>query len=72
MIEGLLQPMHLLLIAVIAMLVFGPQKLPQIGKSLGEGIRSFRDAIKSAETGANTADSSSTSVDTGTRSEKEM
>jgi sec-independent protein translocase protein TatA len=50
MFEGLLQPMHLLLIAAIAMLVFGPQKLPQIGKSLGEGIRGFKEAIKTAET----------------------
>lgn len=56
MIEGLFQPMHLLLIAGIAMLVFGPQKLPQIGKSLGEGIRGFREAIKNAEKGATTDD----------------
>jgi sec-independent protein translocase protein TatA len=52
MFEGLLQPMHLLLIAAIAMLVFDPQKLPQIGKSLGEGIRGFKEAIKTAETEA--------------------
>jgi sec-independent protein translocase protein TatA len=69
MFEGLLQPMHLLLIAVIAMLVFGPQKLPQIGKSLGEGIRGFREAIKNAEKGAS-ADDSHTSIDTGTQIEK--
>jgi sec-independent protein translocase protein TatA len=64
MIEGLFQPMHLLLIVIIAMLVFGPQKLPQIGKSLGEGIRGFRDAIKNAEKGAN-AEDSRTTVDPG-------
>lgn len=69
MFEGLLQPMHLLLIAAIAMLVFGPQKLPQIGRSLGEGIRGFKEAIKSAETGANTSDSNG-SPDAGTQSEK--
>ena len=69
MVEGLLQPMHLLLIAVIAMLVFGPQKLPQIGKSLGEGIRGFREAIKNAETGANAADSNAT-AGPGTQSDK--
>ena len=69
MFEGLLQPMHLLLIAVIAMLAFGPQKIPQIGKSLGEGIRGFKEAIKNAETGANAADSNA-SADPGNRSEK--
>ncbi|MFZ0705615.1 MAG: twin-arginine translocase TatA/TatE family subunit [Candidatus Korobacteraceae bacterium] len=46
MFDGLFQPMHLLVIAFIAMLVFGPKKLPELGKGLGEGIRSFRDSIK--------------------------
>jgi sec-independent protein translocase protein TatA len=39
MFEGLFQPMHLLLIAGIALLVFGPKKLPELGKGLGDGIR---------------------------------
>jgi len=46
MFEGLFQPMHLLVIAFIAMLVFGPKKLPELGKGLGEGIRSFKESIK--------------------------
>ena len=45
MFEGLLQPMHLLVILGIALLVFGPKKLPELGKSLGEGIRGFKKAI---------------------------
>jgi len=44
--EGLFQPMHLLVILVIVLLVFGPKKLGRIGKGLGEGIRSFRQAIR--------------------------
>lgn len=36
MFEGVLQPMHLLLILVIALVVFGPKNLPGIGKGLGE------------------------------------
>ncbi len=36
--EGLFQPMHLLVIFFIALLVFGPKKLPELGKGLGEGI----------------------------------
>jgi len=46
MFEGLFQPMHLLVILVIALLVFGPKKLGEIGKSLGEGIRTFRQGIR--------------------------
>jgi sec-independent protein translocase protein TatA len=49
MFEGLLQPMHLLVIAGIALLVFGPKKLPELGKGIGEGIRSFKAAIKDPE-----------------------
>jgi sec-independent protein translocase protein TatA len=46
MFEGLFQPMHLLMIAGIAVLVFGPKKLPELGKGLGEGIRGFKSAIQ--------------------------
>lgn len=46
MFEGLFQPMHLLVILVIALLVFGPKKLGDIGKSLGEGIRAFRQGVR--------------------------
>ena len=49
MIEGLLQPMHLLVILVVATLFFGPKKLPELGKGLASGIREFKGALKSAE-----------------------
>ncbi len=42
MFEGILQPTHLLLIFAIVMLVFGPKKLPELGKGLGEAIRGFK------------------------------
>lgn len=45
MLEGLFQPTHLLLIFGIALLVLGPKKLPDLGKGLGESIRSFKSAI---------------------------
>ena len=45
MIEGLLQPMHLIVIFGIALLVFGPKKLPELGKGLGDGIRGFKGAM---------------------------
>jgi sec-independent protein translocase protein TatA len=45
MFEGLFQPMHLLVILGIALLVFGPKKLPELGKGFGEGIRGFKSAL---------------------------
>jgi sec-independent protein translocase protein TatA len=46
MLEGLFQPTHLLVIAFIALLVFGPKKLPELGKGLGQGIRSLKEGLK--------------------------
>ena len=46
MLEGLFQPIHLLVIFFIALLVFGPKKLPELGKGLGEGIRALKDGMK--------------------------
>jgi sec-independent protein translocase protein TatA len=54
MFEGLFQPMHLLVIFGIALLVFGPKKLPELGKGIGEGIRGFKSAMKEEEKPANT------------------
>jgi sec-independent protein translocase protein TatA len=49
MFEGLFQPMHLLVIAGIALLVFGPKKLPELGRGLGDGIRGFKAAMSGDE-----------------------
>jgi sec-independent protein translocase protein TatA len=49
MFEGLFQPMHLLVIFGIALLVFGPKKLPELGKGIGDGIRGFKTAMKGPE-----------------------
>ena len=46
MFEGLLRPMHLLLIVIIALLFFGPSKLAGLGKGLGDAIKNFKGAIK--------------------------
>lgn len=50
MIEDLLRPQHLLVILVIAVLFFGPKKLPELGKGLAQGIRSFKDGLKGVTT----------------------
>lgn len=46
----LLTPTHLLLVLVVALLLFGPRKLPELGKGLGEGIRGFKDGLKGTNT----------------------
>ncbi|MDA8086383.1 MAG: twin-arginine translocase TatA/TatE family subunit [Nitrospiraceae bacterium] len=46
MFDGLFQPVHLILLLVIALLVFGPGKLPQIGSGLGKSIRDFKKALQ--------------------------
>ena len=56
MFEGLFQPMHLLVIFFIALLVFGPKKLPELGKGLGEGIRALKDGMKNDGTTQASAD----------------
>ena len=53
MFEGIFQPMHLLVILVVALLVFGPKKLPELGKGLGEAISGFKKAIHDGESNAN-------------------
>ena len=46
MFEGLFQPTHLVLVLAIALLIFGPKKLPELGSGLGKGIRGFKDAMR--------------------------
>jgi len=49
MFEGLFQPLHLIVIFLIALVVFGPKKLPDLGKGLGEAIRGFKKALDGDE-----------------------
>ena len=44
--EGLFSPVHLIFVLVIVLIIFGPGKLPDLGRGLGKGIREFKDAIK--------------------------
>jgi sec-independent protein translocase protein TatA len=65
MLEGIFQPMHLLVILFIALMVFGPKKLPELGRGLGDGIRSFKDSMrdeKRDETSKNSAESGTLTV----------
>jgi sec-independent protein translocase protein TatA len=38
-------PMELVVVLVIALLVLGPKKLPEVGKSLGKGMREFKESL---------------------------
>jgi sec-independent protein translocase protein TatA len=48
MFEGLFQPMHLIIILVIALIIFGPGKLPELAKGLGKSIMEFKKAMSDA------------------------
>lgn len=48
MFEGLLQPVHLIIILAIVLLIFGPAKLGNLGGALGKSIREFKQATKEA------------------------
>lgn len=60
--EGIFQPMHLLVILIVAMLVFGPRRIPELGKALGEGIKGFKDSVN----GPTPTDSNTQNANTGT------
>jgi len=54
MFEGLFQPMHLIIILAIALIIFGPGKLPEIGKGLGKSIREFKKVMSGEDDKPNT------------------
>jgi len=47
MFEGLFQPTHLILILVIVLIIFGPGKLTELGKSMGQAVRELRENASS-------------------------
>ena len=49
MVGDLFSPMHLLVILAIALIVFGPGKLPELGSSLGKAIKEFKKVINDPE-----------------------
>jgi sec-independent protein translocase protein TatA len=65
---GLDNPIHILFVLVIVLLVFGAKRLPEMGKSLGEGLRGFKDSVSgdsqpTVHTAHMTADHSDAHVD---------
>jgi len=47
--EGLFQPMHLIVILIIVLIIFGPGKLPELGEGLGKSIKAFKKAMNEKE-----------------------
>jgi sec-independent protein translocase protein TatA len=43
---GLFQPGHLIVVLIIALIIFGPGKLPELGSALGQGIREFKRSVE--------------------------
>lgn len=54
--EGLFSPLHLILIFAVALLLFGPKKLPELGKGLGEGIRALKEGMKEGSQGSGSSE----------------
>jgi sec-independent protein translocase protein TatA len=69
MFDGLFQPMHLLVIFAIALFVFGPKKLPELGKGIGEGIKALKEGLRDEpKTAVTTASASKKTGETVTKS----
>lgn len=67
MFDRLFEPQHLIIILIICLLIFGPTKLPGLGKGLGTAFREFKEGIKGG--GADSADTSAKTENTAAKSE---
>jgi sec-independent protein translocase protein TatA len=66
MFDRLFEPQHLIIILIICLLIFGPTKLPGLGKGLGEAFRGFKDGIKG---GSDSPDTSAKSENAAAKSD---
>ena len=66
MLENLFKPMHLLVIFFIIVLIYGPKKLGDLGKGLGEGIRNFKSSMHEGNSPANPTSTTTTTTTTAT------
>lgn len=46
--EGIFQPTHLILILIVVLIIFGPGKLPEVGKAMGKTVSEFRRATSAS------------------------
>jgi sec-independent protein translocase protein TatA len=59
---GLENPLHLAFLLVVLLLLFGAKRLPEMGRSLGSGLRGFKDALSSATPQGELAPAAATAV----------
>lgn len=62
---GVLQPWHVIIVLVIVLVIFGPGKLPMLGKAVGDTVRDFKKAV--GDEAAPVAQSTVTELPTSTR-----
>jgi sec-independent protein translocase protein TatA len=48
MLTSILQPTHLIILLIVALLVLGPKRLPEAGRALGQGLKEFKGSITGA------------------------
>jgi sec-independent protein translocase protein TatA len=49
MFSGILQPTHLIMLLVVALLFLGPKRLPEAGRALGQGLKEFKSSISGSD-----------------------
>ena len=48
MLTSILQPTHLIIVLIVALLVLGPKRLPEAGRAVGQGLKEFKSSINSS------------------------
>jgi sec-independent protein translocase protein TatA len=51
MLTNVLQPTHLIIVLVVALLILGPKRLPAAGRAVGQGIKEFKHSISGTDDG---------------------
>jgi len=59
-------PLEIIIVLVIVLVIFGPKRLPDLGRSLGRGMREFKDSVSSKDKGADELDAPETPASTPT------
>ena len=69
--SGIVSPWHIAILALVLLLVFGPKRLPEMGRSLGKGMRELKDGIMHDEPSAESKPSQRASLPAAKRDPRE-